>query len=61
MGLSLSRMLFFQFEPGVLFQLRLSFCLLKLSNLVANEFFEQGDLEKEKFNNEPIVCWLVLF
>ena len=28
----------------------------KLANLVASEFFNQGDLEKEKFKQEPIVC-----
>ena len=27
----------------------------QLANLVANEFFNQGDLEKEKFKQEPIV------
>jgi len=32
------------------------FLSIKLANLVASEFFNQGDLEKEKFKQEPIVC-----
>jgi dual 3',5'-cyclic-AMP and -GMP phosphodiesterase 11 len=29
-------------------------CHSRLSKLVSNEFFQQGDLEKEKFNGEPM-------
>lgn len=32
-----------------------TFIILKLSLLVSSEFFNEGDLEKEKFKKEPIV------
>ena len=38
------------------FSVFISFQSIKLANLVASEFFNQGDLEKEKFKQEPIVC-----
>lgn len=37
------------------FKLIFVFTFKKLSQLVSSEFFSEGDLEKEKFKQEPIV------
>ena len=33
----------------------------RIAKLVADEFFEQGDLEKLKLNQEPIVSLMLYF
>ena len=38
------------------------FDLFKIANMIADEFFEQGDLEKQLYNKSPIVSFpLILF
>uniref|UniRef100_A0A4W3GQF2 Phosphodiesterase n=1 Tax=Callorhinchus milii TaxID=7868 RepID=A0A4W3GQF2_CALMI len=44
---------FFELKIGKLSML-LPFCILQIAELVATEFFEQGDKEREELNIEPI-------
>lgn len=33
----------------------------KMAKLVADEFFDQGDLEKLQLNEQPVVCIIIIF